>query len=79
MSLAPRLLFALLLALAGAAGAVLALGARSGAAGEERVAEFYRLVGGPETAISSPWSVANEEADALSIPGLSTVFFLNTD
>jgi hypothetical protein len=46
MSKAPRLLFTLLLALAAAAGTVLAVGGRRPAAREERAREFQRLVGG---------------------------------
>ena len=46
MTKAPTLLYALILALAAAAGAALALGARRPASEEDRAREFHRLVGG---------------------------------
>ena len=46
MSRAPAVVFALVLALTAAAGAVLALGARAPAGAERRAEEFHRLTGG---------------------------------
>jgi hypothetical protein len=46
MSRAPTVLLVLLLALAAAAGAVLAFGARPPAGAERRAEEFHRLTGG---------------------------------
>jgi hypothetical protein len=46
MSKAPTLLWALLLILATAAGTALALGTRPSAEEDQRLQEFYRLVGG---------------------------------